>query len=301
LSKNEAIKFAELQQRRGRSRRAFFEYQYEAARGSLDEMRRFTDTQNKEMLDLGCGYGGASVYFAMNGLRVTGADNQLYEDKFLKDAIYFAKEKEAVVTFCLADAHKLPFRRASFDIIRLDSVLEHLENPEVAVSECRRVLKPEGLLFVNFPLFYSPYGGHTIDYIKIPWFHILPDRLVRQAIRRQQSKFRIITTDYVEKLYMSLNKMTLKRYYTLIKQNNLKEIYSEETFYMPHDAALFVNELKSSISTRSLKNVREKFVHLNRISLIIFIFLFFLYRFPLRFVKPFNEVIVSGIRSVLRT
>ena len=295
-----AKKLAELQKRRERSRQDFFEYQYEAAKGSFNEMRRFTETKNKKLLDLGCGYGGGSAYFAMHGLRVTAVDNQLYENEFLIDAIKFAEKKQALITICLADAHKLPFREASFDIIRLDSVLEHLENPEKAVSECCRVLKPEGLLFINFPLFYSPYGGHTIDYIKTPWYHILPDRWVRRAIRKKQSKPGIITTDYVEKLYMSLNKLTLKRYYKIIQKNNLEEIYSEKTAYMPHDAVLFMNELKSSNSRKNLKNVKKTFLELNKASLLIFIFLFFLYRFPFRSVNLINEVIVSGIRSVVK-
>lgn len=290
---------AELQQRRGRSHRDFFEYQYEAAQGSIEEMRRYTDTRNKALLDLGCGYGGSSIYFALNGLRVTGVDNQSYESGFLKDAISYAEERGAGVTFCLTDAHHLPFKNASFDLIRLDSVLEHLEHPGMAMSECHRILKPGGLLFVSFPLFYSPYGGHTTDYIKIPWFHLLPVAWVRRKLIGSKPKSGFINTDYIWKLYMSLNKMTQKRFKHLIRESGFKEIFFEETFYMPHDVTLFFNRVKESISTKSFYKINDAFVHFNPASLSVFLFLYLLYRLPFRSAKPFNEFIVSGIRSVL--
>jgi len=282
------------------SRREFFEYQFEGARGSLETMRKYIDIQDKEMLDIGCGYGGASTFFAINGLRVTAVDNQSYEDGFLADAINFAIEKEVGITFCFSDAHKLPFKTNSIDIIRLDSVLEHLETPETVLAECRRVLKTGGLLFISFPLFYSPYGGHTVDYLKIPWLHTLPSTWVRRLLRQHKSKPGMITTDYVEKLYLSLNKMTLKRYKRIIKEVSLEEISYEEAFYMPHDAVLFFSLFKKSIRCRSFNGLKQAFIHYNFTSVLIFAFLFFLYRLPVRRISALNEIIVSGIRSVLR-
>ena len=299
MSKKQASKLARLQQRRDRSHRYFFEYQYEAARGSLEQMRKFTDIRHKAILDLGCGYGGASIFFALNGLRTIGIDNQSYESGFLNDAISYAKERGAGVTYCLADAHHVPFKNASFDLIRLDSVVEHLEHPKIAMSECFRILKAGGFLFVSFPLFFSPYGGHIFDYIKIPWFHILPAGWVRRKLTGRKSKSGFINTDYVWKLYFSLNKMTLKKFKDLVRDSGLKEVFFEETFYMPHDAALFFNQIKESISAKSLYKFKGAFVHFNLASLSVFLFLYLLYRMPFRSAKPFNEFIVSGVRSVL--
>ena len=45
-----------------------------------------------------------------------------------------------------ADAHLLPFLNDSFDGVLLNNVLEHLERPEDALSEIRRVLKKGGIL-----------------------------------------------------------------------------------------------------------------------------------------------------------
>ena len=44
---------------------------------------------------------------------------------------------------------KLP--EASFDLVTLWDVLEHTPDPQSVLAECRRVLKPGGLLVVNYP------------------------------------------------------------------------------------------------------------------------------------------------------
>jgi SAM-dependent methyltransferase len=44
----------------------------------------------------------------------------------------------------VADARALPFRDASFDVVLMAFVLFHLAEPEVAIAEVRRVLRPRG-------------------------------------------------------------------------------------------------------------------------------------------------------------
>ena len=40
---------------------------------------------------------------------------------------------------------------ASFDVVTLWDVIEHTPDPTSVLEECRRVLKPGGLLVVNIP------------------------------------------------------------------------------------------------------------------------------------------------------
>lgn len=47
--------------------------------------------------------------------------------------------------FLLADAGELPFDQGAFDRARIDRTLQHVANPEKAVAELHRVLKPGGL------------------------------------------------------------------------------------------------------------------------------------------------------------
>ena len=52
------------------------------------------------------------------------------------------------------NALKLPFKDGSFDSVLCTSVLEHLEEPEIALKECFRVLKPGGCAIYSVPLLW---------------------------------------------------------------------------------------------------------------------------------------------------
>ncbi len=56
----------------------------------------------------------------------------------------------------LADAHHLPVRDESFDMVLAFEVLEHLHNPFTAIKEASRVLK-DGGRFVGSVAFYKPF------------------------------------------------------------------------------------------------------------------------------------------------
>ncbi len=61
----------------------------------------------------------------------------------------------------VCDAHNLPFDNGSFDFIMCQEVLEHLENPQLAINEMYRVLKFGGEVILTtrfiFPLHADPY------------------------------------------------------------------------------------------------------------------------------------------------
>lgn len=60
----------------------------------------------------------------------------------------------------VADVHNIPIRDNFFDLVLCIEVLEHLENPALAISEMRRVLKKNGTLILStrfiFPLHPDP-------------------------------------------------------------------------------------------------------------------------------------------------
>jgi SAM-dependent methyltransferase len=57
----------------------------------------------------------------------------------------------AEVELCEGVAEHLPFAGASFDLVTMDSVLEHVESPAQTIVEVSRVLKPGGTLFLSWP------------------------------------------------------------------------------------------------------------------------------------------------------
>ncbi|WP_162250327.1 class I SAM-dependent methyltransferase [Pseudoxanthomonas sp. Root630] len=60
-----------------------------------------------------------------------------------------------------ANAERLPFGDETADTVLLSEVLEHLRNPQSALQEIRRVLKPDGRVLITLPFLYpihdAPY------------------------------------------------------------------------------------------------------------------------------------------------
>lgn len=50
------------------------------------------------------------------------------------------------------DIHALPYGNCTFDIVIHSDTLEHVKNPVHALTECRRVLKPDGALCFTVPM-----------------------------------------------------------------------------------------------------------------------------------------------------
>jgi SAM-dependent methyltransferase len=68
-------------------------------------------------------------------------------------------------TQIVGDVYDLPFKDNSVDAVICESVLEHLIYPQEAVTEIRRVLKSEGLLYVVTP-FMLGYHASPGDYFR---------------------------------------------------------------------------------------------------------------------------------------
>lgn len=99
------------------------------------------------VLEVGCGEGRNLIWIAANKeLKVVGIDI---------NAEYLKKAKSSV-TVARADACKLPFKDSSFDCVLCSEVLEHLENPESCVNECRRILKEGGIAVFACPTLNIP-------------------------------------------------------------------------------------------------------------------------------------------------
>jgi SAM-dependent methyltransferase len=90
------------------------------------------------VLDLGCGAGSLRTQLA--GLHVIGVD---------VDPKELARNRE-LASVC-AESHTLPFASRSFDFVICHHSLEHFRDPAGVIREIRRVLRPQGRLFVSVP------------------------------------------------------------------------------------------------------------------------------------------------------
>ncbi|WP_431237371.1 methyltransferase domain-containing protein [Mycolicibacterium aichiense] len=126
--------------------------------------------KGKRVMDLGSHTGGRSVaWFERYGLaHISGVD---VREEFIAAARQFAEVKGISADFTLGVGERLPFEDESFDAIVSFDVLEHVQNVEATMAECRRVLKPGGAFYLVFPGFYQPWEHHLTLATRTPCLH----------------------------------------------------------------------------------------------------------------------------------
>jgi len=146
----------------------------------------FRNLTGKDVLDLGCGLGGKTVAYANLGARsVTGLDLRSQSLRAAAEENRLHNENPSIVCFCLSDAAHMSFADESFDVIISINVLEHVDDLYFTLRECKRVLRPNGVLLFHFPPFYSPWGAHLEGWINFPWPHVFfSDHTLIQAAHR---------------------------------------------------------------------------------------------------------------------
>ena len=144
---------------------------------------------NARVLEIGCGEGGNLLPFARQGCEVWGID--LCEERIRQAQDYFQKQGvdghfDCVDFLCWPK----PAGKADlFDIILLHDVIEHVPDKQTFVRSISMFLKSDGVLFVAFPAWHMPFGGHQQIchhpfWSKVPFFHLLPKPAYRLLLRR---------------------------------------------------------------------------------------------------------------------
>lgn len=214
-----------------RTIRGYQQWEYEEIKRIFEDFKPYWDLEGKMVLDVGCGLGGKLLFYAECGAReVIGIDLRPFSATY---ASRLASEYggDGTIHIAVADGGELPFADDSFDVVISINVLEHVTDPISVLKECRRVLRPDGFLYLYFPPFYSPWGAHVDGWINFPWPHLLFSErsIVRAAAliehrKRYNEQFILpaqVHWNEIEELY-ELNRLTIQQFLRLVKRADLQ-------------------------------------------------------------------------------
>jgi SAM-dependent methyltransferase len=200
----------------------WFREHFDDAAGQVLE---FLDTPDgitdRAVADIGCGDGIIDLGLVLKGnpRKLVGYDIRPTDVEALQRAAAVAGVAEELpepLSFATSGPDQVPSEDDAFDVVVTWSVFEHVARPVRMLSEINRILKPDGVLFLQlWPFFYSEHGGHLWPHYEGPFPHLLDaDSTIRDHIRGKSGTDR--TRDDAVDEYESLNRISLDQLHAAI-------------------------------------------------------------------------------------
>jgi SAM-dependent methyltransferase len=111
------------------------------------------DLRGKRLLDLGAGLGESSVYFALQGARVTTVD---LSPQMVEMAVKLGKRYGVELEGIVSGAENFNLPSATYDLIYMANTIHHIHDRASLFEQMNRALKPGGKFFSYDPLAYNP-------------------------------------------------------------------------------------------------------------------------------------------------
>lgn len=160
----------------------------------------------RPVLDLGCGFGEFVGVFFDRQVEV-GIDINL-------DDLLRAEKVNKYKKLIMADARNMPFPKNKFSTVISVSVLEHIPQPQLAIKEVLRVLKPGGLFILTVPTV------ELNDHLFYPeTFRILGLEKLRSFYIRTYHK-----------IFKHVNIFPADKWYALVQNAGFEVIHRQGTF-----------------------------------------------------------------------
>lgn len=132
------------------------------------------DMEGADVLDIGCGHAGVLIACAETGARTAGIEP---DPASVERGRVRAEEHGVDVDLRQGVAEDLPYPDASFDLVILDNVLEHVRDQARTLAEIRRVLRLDGVLYMVLPKPLALYSLWNDPHYDLAGLVLLPRRL----------------------------------------------------------------------------------------------------------------------------
>jgi SAM-dependent methyltransferase len=157
------------------------------------------DLTGLKVVDLGCSAGYIADEFAALGATVLGVDIDVPGLAVAQDRF------GSRVGFLCADGERMPFDDGSIDLVVYNHIYEHVVDPEAVMTEIRRILAPDGAVYLGL----GNRLGVMEPHYRLPFLSYLPpslaDRYVRASGRADHYHERFRTRPGLRKLVRGLN------------------------------------------------------------------------------------------------
>ena len=189
----------------------------------------------KRVIDFGCGRGLQSIALAKKyNCCVVGVDTN--EKTLAKAKVlckYFAVEEKCCFVSNLEDVEM-----GCVDIVLSHDSFEHFSQPEAVLAKMKKFVDYNGAIIITFgPPWLAPYGSHMHFFCNIPWANIL---FSEKTIMKVRSRYVDDGATRFEDVESGLNKMTLKKFETVIEKSTLIIKYKK---YTPVRSTLFFSKI----------------------------------------------------------
>ena len=137
--------------------------------------------EDKQVLEVGCGYGALSIELAQLGARVIGLD---ISGVTVKIAKRISKKLNTRIEAIQGDATNIPCDSNTFYLVVSCETLEHIPNFTKALAEMKRCAKPRGYLLLTIPNVLNPAGLYQRIATKQPFERSLTLASMTREIRK---------------------------------------------------------------------------------------------------------------------
>jgi len=176
-------------------------------------------SESKSFLELGCWDGMVCAALQQTGKVTTGVD--------ARSTGFDQRARDAGVHLGCMDAEALEFPPDNFDVAFSYNAFEHFRHPDRVLTEMLRVVKPGGLIWLEFgPLYLSPYGEHVYRNIPVPYCSLLwPE----DVLNNYTSRHGLPAIDYSH-----VNRWRLEQFRALLRSVPMEPIRYYEGLNLDH-------------------------------------------------------------------
>jgi len=211
----------------------FREQEWTTRKFVLPLLRKFAQIDgHASVLEIGCGEAGNLKPFLDIGCeRIVGVDKTA--SKIRKARNFLPGGSQSIELLCedIYDVKGL----GTFDVVLVRDTLEHIHGQERFMSFIKRFVGTGGVVFLGFPPWHNPFGGHQQmckgRFIsKVPYLHILPASIYQFILEASGEEKRKVNN----LLEIKATGITIERFEDILQNTGYGALQKTLYFINPH-------------------------------------------------------------------